>query len=105
MRTKKLGVAIAAMLLGMQIGSVSTAAVTQSDLMTVERMVDAGQVAQLLEFLMANPDLLTLAGTLGDAMRAFAEQPTTASLNEISGLPDAAYAVANLGAAANVSIY
>ena len=105
MRTKRLGVAIAAMLLGLQIGSVSTAAVSQSDLLAVESMVEAGQVSELLAFLMANPDLLELAGTLGDALRAFVEQPMTSSLNQIAGLPDAAVAVADLGAVANVSIY
>ena len=105
MRTKRLGVAIAAMLLGLQIGSVSTAAVSQSDLLAVESMVEAGQVSELLAFLTANPDLLLLAGTLGDALRAFVEQPTTANLNQIAGLPDAAVAVADLGAVASVSIY
>lgn len=105
MRTKRLGVAMAAMLLGMQIGSVSTAAITQSDLMAVQSLVDAGQVAELQGFLMANPDLLDLAGIFGDALRAFTQQPTMASLNEISGLPGAAYAVADLDAAAKISIY
>ena len=107
MKTKKIGVAMAAVLLGMQIGSMATAAVTQTDLATIESMVEAGQIEELRAYLQANPELLELSGSLGDSIRNFAENPTSSTLNDIVELSggDVAVAIRDAAVASGISIY
>lgn len=83
---RKLSVAVAALLLGLQIGSPVSAQVTEEELALVELYVENGQVEELLRLIEANPELLELPGTLGDALRAFAADPSLATLRLVATL-------------------
>ena len=98
MNTRKLSVAMAAMLLGLQVGSPSLAAVTEGDLVLVESYVLNGQVEELAAILVANPELLQLSGVLGDALRAFIAAPSLATLQAVALVTNGQIAVALLNA-------
>jgi hypothetical protein len=84
MNGRKLSVALAALLLGLQLGSPISAQVTQEELVLVEVYVANEQVDELLLLLNANPELLELSGALGDALRAFARNPSLATLRLVA---------------------
>ncbi|MCW3782494.1 hypothetical protein [Defluviimonas salinarum] len=86
MKKSKLSIAIAALMLGMQFGSAAVAAVSATDLQTVEDMVEAGQINELSEFIAANPSLLDISGALGAALNAFAVAPSATTLNAVKEL-------------------
>lgn len=86
MDTRKFTVAMAAILLGMQFGSPTAAAVGEEDLRIVQDYVLNGQVEELLAYLAEHPELLELAGALGDALRAFTADPSLASLQAVAEL-------------------
>ena len=99
MNTRNLSVAIAAMLLGLQFGSPTLAAVTEEDLVLVETYILNGQVEELAAILAANPELLLLSGTLGDALRLFAAAPSLATLQAVALVTNGQIAVALQAAA------
>lgn len=108
MNTRKLSVAMAALLLGAQLGSPTAAAVTEEDLVLVEVYVLNGRVEELLALLAANPELLTLGGVLGDALRLFAADPSLETLLLVAQLTNGQIAVALKAAiegTAGTSIY
>ena len=94
MNTHKFSVAMAAVLLGLQFGSPTVAAVSEAQLQTVEDLVVNGQVEELMAFLAQYPDLLDLTGALGDALRAFVAEPSLASLQAVAGLTEGGITVA-----------
>ena len=98
MNTRKLSVAVAAMLLGLQVGSPTLAAVTERDLALVESYVLNGQVEELAAILVANPELLQLSGTLGDALRTFIAAPSLATLQAVALVTNGQIALALLAA-------
>lgn len=94
MNTRRLSVAMAAVLLGIQFGSPSLAALNEQDVAMVEAYVANGQVEELLALLAANPELLALSGSLGDALRAFAASPSLSALVAVSMVANGQVAVA-----------
>lgn len=106
MNTRKFSVAVAALLLGMQIGSPASAAISEADIALIEAYVMNGQIEELLVLLQLNPELLALAGALGDALRSFYANPSQATLVAVAQMADGQIAVA-LKAAINpgASIY
>lgn len=108
MNSRKLSVAMAAMLLGLQFGSPTLAAISEQELTLVEAYVLNGQVEELMALLAANPELLQLSGALGDALRSFAAAPTMASLQSIAVMANGQIAMALLSVvpvAGQTSIY
>lgn len=88
MNGRKLSVAVAALLLGLQFGSPVSAQVTEDELALVESYVANEQVDELLLLIEANPELLELPGALGDALRAFADNPSLETLRLVALLID-----------------
>lgn len=88
MISRRLSVAVAALLLGLQLGSSVSAQVTEDELALVETYVANEQVDDLLLLLQANPELLELPGALGEALRAFWANPTLATLRLVAQLVD-----------------
>jgi len=86
MINRKFSVAVAALLLGAQLGSPSAAAISEQDIELVETYVANGQVTELLTFLELHPDLLNMQGALGDALRAFEDDPSAQSLQAVAAL-------------------
>lgn len=94
MNTRKLSVAMAALLLGIQFGSPTLAALSERDIALVEAYVASGQVEELMALLAANPELLELAGALGEALRAFAAAPSPTALAALAVVANGQVAVA-----------
>ncbi|WMT92617.1 hypothetical protein [Pelagibacterium sp. H642] len=88
MKNRKLSIAVAALLLGLQLGSPVSAQVTEDELTLVELYVANEQVEELALLLETNPELLELPGSLGDALRAFWAAPSLASLQLVAQLID-----------------
>lgn len=84
MNGRRFSVAVAALLLGLQFGSPVSAQVTEAQLALVETYVANGQIEELLLLLQANPELLELPGILGDALRAFAFDPSAATFERVA---------------------
>ena len=84
MKINKLSVTLAALVLGVQLGSPVAASVSAVDLDKVEQVIAAGDIEGLLALLALYPELLSIEGVLGDALRAFAADPTEAALAAIA---------------------
>lgn len=100
----KLSLAVAAMILGLQIGAPAIAQVTSADLAQAEAAVNAGDVQAFRDLLAATPDLMSLTGTLGATIRAFAAAPSAATLAAVRDVTPAAglsVSVASTAAAAD----
>ena len=94
MNTRKFSVAMAALLLGMQLGSPASAAISEADIALIEAYVMNGQVEELVLLLQLNPELLELSGALGDALRSFAASPSSATLVAVAQMSNGQIAVA-----------
>lgn len=96
----KLSLAVAALVLGLQIGAPASARISADTLSQVEATVNAGDVVGFAGLLSANPELASIPGPLGAAIRAFAAAPNAATL---AGVRDVASATAGISAAANAA--
>ena len=68
--------------------------VTEADIALIEAYVMNGQVEELMMLLQLNPELLALSGSLGDALRAFAANPSAATLVAVAQMSNGQIAVA-----------
>lgn len=107
MNNRKFQVAVAALLLGSQLATPAAAALSRSDLQSIETYVEAGQVEAMRDFLADHPEVLELRGAIGGALKAFEAHPNAKSLARISdrGGEDLAVTLADAAALAGISIY
>ena len=84
MKVNKLSVTLAALVLGVQLGSPVAASISAVDMSKVEQVIAGGDTEGLLALLALYPELLSIEGVLGDALRAFASNPTEAALTAIA---------------------
>ncbi|TNC49626.1 hypothetical protein FHG66_11000 [Rubellimicrobium rubrum] len=107
MTNRKFSVAVAALLLGTHLGSPTIAAISEQDIGLVEAYVANGQAEELLAFLEMNPELLALQGALGDALRAFSENPSAQALQAVAALAASGQSLSALATTGQVgaSIY
>ncbi len=84
MKVNKLSVTLAALVLGVQLGSPVAASISAVDMDKVEQVIAAGDTEGLLALIALYPELLSIEGVVGDAIRAFAANPSEAALAAIA---------------------
>lgn len=107
MKINKLSVTLAALVLGVQLGSPVSASISAIDMGKVEQVIAAGDVEGLVALLALYPELLSIEGVVGDAIRAFAANPSEAALTAIASQTggDIAVALTDVMNASGASIY
>ena len=84
MKFNKLSVTLAALVLGVQLGSPVAASISAVDMDQVEQVIAAGDTEGLLALIALHPELLSIEGVVGDAIRAFSANPSEAALAAIA---------------------